>query len=313
MFYNVENLFDTYDDSVKNDEEFLPGGIRGWTSTRYYKKLNSIFQTIAAAGEWNPPEIIGFSEIENRKVLEDLIYGTYLSRYNYGIVHNDSPDIRGIDAALIFRKETVSILDSRLWIPEGYTKENFASRSVLYVKCVIQNDTIHILVNHWPSRIGGELAKEGLRTDIAEMVRNKVDSISFANNGRAKIIIMGDFNCTWADSEIGVLTEMKSNQKNNIDSRLINLSEKTAKRGLGSYRYQGIWEMIDQIIVSDYLLNGSNGLYTNEDNFKVFNAGFLLKDDPKYPGKTPFSTYYGYKYQGGYSDHLPVLLELMKK
>jgi hypothetical protein len=313
MFYNVENLFDIYDDSLKNDDEFLPEGLRRWNSDRYYKKLNSIFRTIVAAGEWSPPEIIGFSEIENRKVLDDLIHNTYLSRYSYGIVHEDSPDLRGIDVGLIYRKDMVSILDYNSCIPQGYNKETFNTRSVLHVKCVILGDTAHFLINHWPSRLGGKLANEDLRTGIAEMVRGKIDSINFNSNGKARIVIMGDFNCKWNDKEMKILTDSALNYNNADNFYFINLSEKLAKNGIGSYRYHGIWEMIDQVIVSDYLINCGEGLNTNEDYFEVFNPGFLLKRDSKFPGFTPYPTFLGYRYQGGYSDHLPVLLELRVK
>jgi hypothetical protein len=144
------------------------------------------------------------------------------------------------------------------------------------------------------------------------MVRDKADSILFNSHGKAKIIIMGDFNCTWNDDEIKILvkTEEENQQQN---TRLINLTEDMAKNGKGSYRYQGIWEMFDQIIVSDYLLNCRFGLRADLESFKLYDADFLLKNDSKYPGKTPFSTFLGYKYQGGYSDHLPVILNLIVK
>jgi predicted extracellular nuclease len=312
MFYNVENLFDIQNDSLKNDEEFLPDGLRRWNNTRYYKKLNSIFRTIASAGEWSPPEIIGLAEIENRKVLEDLIHNTYLSKYSYGIVHEDSPDLRGIDVGMIFRNDLITVLDHRSFIPEHYTKDNFFSRNVLYVKCIIRNDTVHIFINHWPSKLGGTLANIALRIDIAEMVKNKADSINLRSKGKARIVVMGDFNCTWSDNEMKILvSEEVETPEQNIG--LINLSENPAKKGKGSYRYQGIWEMFDQIIVSDYLINCKYGLCTDTESFNVYDPDFLLKNDSKYPGRTPFSTFLGYRYQGGYSDHLPVILRLRMK
>jgi endonuclease/exonuclease/phosphatase family metal-dependent hydrolase len=310
MFYNVENLFDINKDSSKNDIEFLPDGLRRWNSSRYYKKLNSLFRAIVSGGEWGPPEIIGFAEIENRKVIEDLINNTYLSRYSYGIIHEESPDKRGIDVGLIFRKDIVNVLSYDSWIPRGYTKDNFFTRTVLYVKCAMLGDTVHILVNHWPSKLGGALANESLRLDVAEMIREKADSIALVSDEKAKIVILGDFNCTWNDKEMKILTNSGVNNINGTRNRFINLSEKPAKNGIGSYRYQGIWELIDQVIVSEYFINCEVGLYTNEDFFKVNNSDFLLTNDSKYPGKTPFSTFLGYRYQGGYSDHLPVLLEI---
>ena len=306
MFYNVENLFDIYDDTLTDDNDFLPGGLMRWNITRYNKKISSIYKTIVAAGEWNPPAVIAFCEVENRKVLEDLIYGTYLSKYNYSIIHEESPDQRGIDVCLIYRKDYADAIAYRYWIPKGYTGEKFTTRSVLYTKWVIDGDTVHIIVNHWPSRRGGVLAMEGLRMKIAAMVREKVDSLMTISSSGARIIIMGDFNSTPDDQELKslIVPSLTGNS-------LVNLSEELAADGQGTYRYKGTWEMIDQVIVSDKLLNCNKGIYTNVKNLKIFRPDFLLEKDPKYPGFTPLSTYRGYKYQGGFSDHLPVLLDLM--
>jgi hypothetical protein len=305
MFYNVENLFDIYDDTLKDDNDFLPGGLMRWNFTRYNKKINSLYKTIVAAGEWNPPEVVAFCEVENRKVLEDLVYGTYLLKYNYRIIHEESPDQRGIDVCLIYRKDCIDIINYRYWIPAKTKSETFTSRSILYTKFVIGNDTVHLIVNHWPSRRGGVLAGEDLRLRIAAMVREKADSLIECSPTGARIIIMGDFNSTPDDQELkSLITPSVS------DTFLVNLSESMAEDGKGTYRYMGIWEMIDQVIVSDLLLSCTKGLYTNEKMFAIFKPDFLLRKDPKYPGFTPLSTYRGYRYQGGFSDHLPVLLDL---
>jgi len=306
MFYNVENLFDIFDDSLKEDNDFLPSGLMRWNFTRYNKKINSLYKTIVAAGEWNPPSIVAFCEIENKKVLEDLVYGTYLSKYGYRIIHEESPDPRGIDVCMIYRKSCVNLIDYCYWVPKGIPSDKFASRSVLYSKMLIQGDTVHFIINHWPSRRGGVLAREGMRIEIAEMVRNKADSIILKSHGGAKIIIAGDFNSTPDDKEMKVLVAERDPEVNS----LVNLSERMAVKGLGTYRYLGIWEMIDQVIISEALMPGNNGLVTGSMNLTIFNPVFLLKRDSKYPGFSPFSTYRGYKYVGGYSDHLPVLLDL---
>jgi predicted extracellular nuclease len=305
MFYNVENLFDVTDDTLKDDDDFLPGGVMRWNLTRYNNKINSLYKTIIAAGEWNPADLIGMCEVENREVLEDLVYGTYLSKYNYGIIHEESPDQRGIDVCLIYRKDRIGIPYYRYLIPSAIKKEDFKSRSILYAKSVINSDTIHLFVNHWPSRRGGVLAMEDIRMRIAAMVREKADSIIKKNGSDAKIIIMGDFNSTPDDGEMMSLTA-------GIESgmSLVNLSGALAAVGAGSYRYMGTWEMIDQVIVSQSLLGKEEGLYTSEKMLSVFKPDFLLKKDPGYPGFIPFSTYRGYRYQGGFSDHLPVLLDL---
>ena len=312
MFYNVENLFDTIDDTIVDDNEFLPSGLRNWTLKRYYNKLNSVFKTIAGAGSWSPPEIIGLAEIENEGVLKDLLEKTYLAKYNYGVIHEDSPDLRGIDVCLLYRKDIVQIINQNSWIPENYHNGDFLSRSVLYAKCLVKEDTVHFIVNHWPSRIGGELNKGDLRLDIARMVKEKSDSILEESGGKAKIIIMGDFNCEWDDEEIQILTGSGIDiSKSGLN--LVNLSEQTAKDGVGTYKYQGKWELLDQIIVSEYLVYCKSGYYTNRELFRVFSDNFLLRIDLKYPGKTPFSTFLGHSYLGGYSDHLPVILSLRLK
>jgi exonuclease III len=207
---------------------------------------------------------------------------------------------------MIYRKDIVNIIEYTYWIPPVINDEIFTSRSVLYTKMVIKTDTVHVIVNHWPSRRGGVLAGEGQRMKIAGMIRQKADSIFMKNSRAAKIIILGDFNCTPDDQVIKSLMSSADSGRN-----FINLSERMATSGTGSYRYMGTWEMIDQIMVSGTMLNSKSGLFTTEKTFRVFNPDFLLKKDPSYPGLSPLSTYRGYKYQGGYSDHLPVLIDLM--
>jgi endonuclease/exonuclease/phosphatase family metal-dependent hydrolase len=196
------------------------------------------------------------------------------------------------------------MLDYWYLIPHDFIQDGFFTRSVLYAKCIVYDDTIHLFINHWPSRRGGVLAGEPYRLKIAEMVRNKADSIISVSNGDARIIIMGDFNSTPDDKAINILTG-----ENIPGLTMINLSE-NLKPGTGTYRYMGTWEMIDQVIVSDNLINCTEGLYTEPGMLRIFRPDFLLKNDQKYPGLSPYPTYSGFRYQGGYSDHLPVLLDL---
>ena len=312
MFYNVENLFDTRNDSSHADEEFLPTGVMRWTITRYQKKINSIYKTIVAAGEWDPPALAAFCEVENRKTIEDLVYGTYLSTYNYGIVHEDSPDVRGIDVCLIYRKDLVDIIDYKSLIPKTVERSEFHTRSVLYVRCRMGDDTIHLFVNHWPSRRGGVLAGEDLRSKISLMVRSAADSIDRAQKQRSKIIIMGDFNCGPDDQNMQALVNPTDAAKTGSQIRLVNLADNKLNCP-GTYRYQGSWETLDQMIASEWFIKCNSGLFTDHNKFKIFNADFLLVSDPKYPGQSPFSTYKGYRYQGGFSDHLPVILDLYQR
>jgi hypothetical protein len=306
MFYNVENLFDTNDDPLTDDNAFLPEGLMKWNVSRYRKKINSLYKVISAAGGWDSPAIIGFCEVENRKVLGDLINDTYLSKQGYSIIHEDSPDRRGIDVCLLYRQNMAQIIFYKYWVPPDINRNDFNSRSVLYTKLLLNSDTLHLILNHWPSRRGGVLAGEDFRIRIADMIRHKADSILKSGHQGAKIIIMGDFNCNPDDEVIKSLI-CASDSVN----AMTNLSESLYEHGLGTYRYMGTWEMIDQVIVSHSLTSGNTGIHTKTKSLKIFNADFLLKKDPKYPGTSPFSTYRGYKYQGGYSDHLPVLLDLI--
>lgn len=304
MFYNTENLFDACDDPLTDDNEFLPSGLRRWNISRYRRKINSLYKTIIAAGEWDPPAIVAMCEVENRRVLEDLVEETNLSYFDYGIVHEDSPDPRGIDVCLIYRKELVRIAGYRYYKPE--TDGEFHSRTILYTKCIIRDDTFHILVNHWPSRRGGILAGDELRDRISSKAGEIADSICASSSANQKIIITGDFNCNPDDKAVKSLTT----DAKGAERVFVNVSKCDRSKAPGTYRYQGTWELIDQFIVSEGLLKSTDGLFTRYDAFRIFDEDFLLVRDPKYPGSMPFSTYRGYRYQGGFSDHLPVLLDL---
>lgn len=305
MFYNVENLFDIYDNSASDDDEFLPDGERRWNSARYNDKINYLSKIILAAGEWSPPAVVAFCEVENRKVLEDLIYRTNLSKYDYDIIHSDSPDPRGIDVCMIFMAGCVDVLSFRYFSPLDASGRAIATRSVLYATCLTGGDTLHLFVNHWPSRRGGVLAGETIRKDIAQMLRNKIDSLASGQNKDTGIIIMGDFNAGPDDQVVRILTDSYSSGLS-----MINLAEGRFRR-TGTYRYRGIWQVIDQIIVSSNLVNREIGMRKSSDHFKIFSPDFLLKKDPVYPGLSPYSTWSGYRYIGGFSDHLPVLLDIM--
>jgi endonuclease/exonuclease/phosphatase family metal-dependent hydrolase len=308
LFYNTGNLFDTRDDSLKEDNDFLPDGVMRWNNTRYKQKINSVYKVITASGGWEPPSLVGLCEIENRKVLGDLVYGTWLSKFDYGIVHYESNDPRGIDLAILYRKSILNLLESAAMIPDGYDSSSFKTRYVLYTKWLISGDTIHLFFNHWPSRRGGVLPGEPMRKSIAEMVLRKSDSISKSCQGMAKIIVAGDFNCTPDDSEMQILTG--DNAKNEYVIRFKNLSETIGGKIRGTYKYRGAWEMLDQVIVSESLLNSPEGIFTAENFAGIFSSDFLLRKDNSFTGVTPFATYTGYRYTGGFSDHLPVFLDL---
>lgn len=308
MFYNVENLFDIHNDPLTADDDFLPSGVMRWSSSRYWKKINSLYKTIIAAGEWDPPAVVAFCEVENRKVLEDLVGNTGLTAYGYGIAHEESPDPRGIDVALIYRQSIFKVLSCRSFIPGGYSDGAFTSRSVLYVSLAAGTDTLHMMVCHWPSRRGGVLAGDRVRSAIAEMVRAKADSICRQGETGQKLLIAGDFNAAPDDPVMKFLVSPQTGDA----PLLVNLAEPLAVKGKGTYRYMGTWEMLDQVVVSSALLHAESGLRTGYDHFSIFSQEFLMRDDPLYPGKSPWPAYRGYRYQGGYSDHLPVILDLLR-
>lgn len=310
MFYNTGNFFHPSDDPLTDDDDFTPEGVMRWTWLRYRKKISSVYRTIVAAGGWSPPAIVAFCEVENKKVLDDLIYGTYLSKFNYAVLHRDSPDRRGIDVCLIYRKDLLDVLGcSWHYLQDTASVEN-PTREVLYASFRTMADTIHLIVNHWPSRRGGVLAAAGLREDIMKTVRGLSDSVSCSYDGKAKIIITGDFNAVPDDKIMQSLVKGEGMEEGNCGSRLVNLSETGPGEVEGTYRYKGLWETIDQFIVSEWMIECGTGLAADSDSFSVVCPGFLLGKDPVYPGVSPFATFRGYDYQEGYSDHLPVMLEL---
>ncbi len=303
MFYNVENLFDTTDDTTRNDEEFLPGGDRRWTSGRYHKKISALSRAIAAAGEWELPALIGLCEVENEQVVRDLAFGDLLSAGRYGLVHRDSPDLRGIDVALLFRQDYFKIAEVRSWVPQRPDDDPFLSRNLLYAKAVMGSDTLHVIVCHFPSRRGGVLATQGAREEMAQLLRAKTDSL-LSVAADAAIIVMGDFNAA-PDDEI-----MKSLTCGDL---LINASDRLVSGNQGTYRYQGQWEVIDQIIISSSMAFGNGPFYSDPESVRVPDVPFLLADDRDYPGKKPFATYAGFRWAGGYSDHLPVVITVNRR
>jgi predicted extracellular nuclease len=311
MFYNVENYFDTFDDSVTADNEFLPQSEKNWNYYRYKEKTTQLFKTIAAVGELQPPEIICFAEIENKKVLLDLIRKTPLEKFEFEIVHFDSPDHRGIDVGLIYRKDLIIKLDSRK-IPVLFSyNSKHTTRDILYFKGLTQkSDTFHLFVNHWPSRRGGKNISQPYRLNAARTLKLNIDSILNINSC-ANVIITGDFNDEPFDQSLttGLVAQIKLTSP--VCSSLYNLSVillDVCK--CGTYRYRSQWNMLDQFIVSGNLLLSEDGLRTKPEYLHIADFNFLLIEDSKYGGYKPYRTYQGPIYKGGFSDHLPVYLDL---
>lgn len=298
MFYNLENMFDTADNPDKEDGEFLPAGIKKWDSYRYWQKLKHIFQVIAAVGETSPPEIIGLCEVEDYQPLYDLVSNTPLMKYPYSVVHFDSPDIRGIDVALLVRSDKIRVLESKPIRITFKTNNNKKTRDILYTELLINTDTLHVYVNHWPSRRGGQKVSEVYREEVAERLLGHIDSLMHANP-LANIVVMGDFNDEPGDKSLQVLKR----------AGLLNLSEKLQSTcRCGSYKYRNEWNMFDQIIISPQLLK-QRPLHIVPESLTIFQADFLLCTDEKFGGKKPIKTFSGPKYIGGFSDHLPVHID----
>lgn len=308
MFYNVENLFDTINDPATNDDDFTPKGNYHWNNFRLNKKLNNIYKVIVSAGETEPPEIIAFAEVENKKVIEKLIFNTPLSKYKYSIVHKDSPDERGIDVALIYRPDKIKKISSDYF--QIFFKTRDKTRDILLFSFANhKNDTVHLFVNHWPSRSGGQSETEQKRMYVARILKSKTDSI-FRNNKNARIILTGDFNDEPTDKSL--LQGLKAIKPGNISGTgLYNLSFYYAGTSTGTLKYKGTWNIFDQMIVSGNLLV-KNRLYTQPQFFRIYNEKFLLKQDDRHMGFRPFRTYRGFYYEGGFSDHLPVILDLIE-
>lgn len=311
--YNVENYFDPFDDTLTNDDEFTPNGARHWTWEKYKDKQKKIYKVITAVGGWEMPEIVGFCEIENRFVIEDLLKSTPLKWRNYGLIHKESPDKRGIDVALIYRKDKFRVISQAFYeilFPWDISRK---TRDILYVKGITdKNDTLHIFMNHWPSRLGGQSETDKNRQFVASILRSKVDSI-FRTNGYANIIIMGDLNDEPDNTSIIDVLKAKTNFDHPIPGELYNLAwYLKEKKGMGSLKYQGQWVLIDQFIISGALLNTNNSIYTTVNNAHVFNADFLSEKDEAFVGVKPYRTFIGFKYNGGFSDHYPIYLDLFK-
>jgi predicted extracellular nuclease len=311
MFYNTENLFDAVDDPAINDEEFLPGSQKKWTEIRYEEKLDHVAKVIRDLGKDTLPILVGLCEVENRKTVDDLIGKTSLKGTDYKVVHKESPDSRGIDVALLYRSRYFQLLDSHFIKIEYPADPEFKTRDILYARGIlVSKDTLHVFVNHWPSRSSGEIRTRPLRVFVAEQVKQRVDSI-LQRNPTAQIVITGDFNDEPMD--LSVISGLKAllTYNNPERSGLYDLTNQL-KNGTpgGSYKYKGTWSTLDHMVVSGSLLDTTRQLYSRPSDLHVFHEDYLLEADKENLGNRPLRTYMGSYYQGGYSDHLPVYLDI---
>lgn len=314
-FYNLENLFDTIDNPRINDEEFLPQGPKNYNSAIYWNKISKLSTVISQIGtDMNPDgaALLGVSEIENDTVLKDLVSHELLKKRNYQIVHYDSRDARGVDVGLLYNPKYFTVEQSdKLFVQlPGGSKDAWFTRDVLWVKGKLDGETIHVYVNHWPSRSGGEERSAPAREAAAQVVKNHVDSINKIEPG-AKIIIMGDLNDDPVNSSIAGILNAKGKQKDVRKGGLFNPWMEMYRNGVGTLAYQDSWNLFDQIIVSYPWLDKTqtNFFYYQP---RIFNREFMTENVGRYKGY-PMRTWDGNTYRGGYSDHFPTYIVVLKK
>lgn len=311
MFYNVENLFDTHDDPLKEDDDFLPDGFMRWTPWKYWEKLRNTTRVITAVGGMQSPALIGLCEVENDSVLFDLTRRSPLRAQEYEYIITDSPDDRGIEVALLYQRHQFKPLQTCEYQIKFNRRNTRPTRNILHVAGeVLNGDTLDLFICHFPSRSGGQRETEPARIEAATLLKNKVDSL-FGIRENAHIIIMGDFNDHPGDKSLSQILGARSIHSPLQRDQLYNLFHHRAKEPeFGTYKYQGKWEILDQFIVSGDLLMKGNSVYLKNSEAHIFKADFLLEDDERYYGKKPYRTNMGPRYIGGFSDHLPIYMDL---
>jgi predicted extracellular nuclease len=308
VFYNVENLFDIINNQGARDGEFTPAGENKWTTERYLKKLNDIAKVLSSVNKNELPEIIGLCEIENRTVLNDLLKTESLKKGKYEVAHFESPDYRGIDCALLYRPDEFRLISKRPVRVSFPDDPEYSTRDILYVKGkTLNNEEFHIFVNHWPSRIGGLEETEKKRVAVAGILKSKTDSV-LQQNPEANILIMGDMNDEPSNKSLSAVLGAK-NPETGI-APLVNVMFPQHVEKNGSYNYRGNWNMLDNIIVSDDMLDGKGFRCIDRKGY-VFHEPWM-----EYKAEngtvSPNRTYGGPNYYGGVSDHFPVYVKFSR-
>ena len=316
-FYNVENLFDTINDINKNDEASPIMEIKFNRSEIYKKKVKNMASVIADIGSDlvnKSPSIVGLSEVENRNVIEDLLNNKHLSNKNYDIVHYDSPDERGIDVGLIYNKDVFKVNSTKsheLIIYDNKSSKRNYTRDQLVVSGLLDNELIHVIVNHWPSRSGGEERSRAGRMAAAELNKKIIDSLQNKYKN-AKIITMGDFNDDPHDDSMKKILNAKKYIEDVKTNGIYNPMEVIlSDQGIGSNAYRDVWQLFDQILVTEPFLNKK---YDSYQFYKagIFNKSYLINKAGRYKGY-PFRSFSWGSFTGGYSDHLPPYIYLIKE
>lgn len=310
-FYNLQNLFDVLDNPVKWDDDFTPEGELKWMPEMYMQKLENLADVITSMNDNRAPDLIGVCEVENLDVLMDL-FSLEAFTDSFSVIHLESPDRRGIDNALIYKEDKFEILGAGSEMV--FLEDRYPTRLVFYCSLLNEfDDTLHIIVNHWPSRRGGEEESEPNRIAAAEKVRFVVDRILISDPD-ASIIVMGDFNDETDNRSVNEVlgaANFNCTEYTDTGADLLNLAWSADREGLGTYRYRGNWNMLDQIIISSSLFNG-RGIDYLCGSFDIYKPEFILQKEGKYAG-TSLPTYGGRTYLGGYSDHFAVTAEFIYK
>ena len=322
VFWNLENFFDTRDDPLTSDDEFTPMGEKHWSRKKFNEKRNGLAKAILLMADGELPSLIGVAEAENRYVLRQLTEATALSPAGYGIIHKDSPDSRGIDVALLYRKDRFSPLKTD-FINVRLPDTSMKTRLILYTKGVLDKlDTIHVFVNHWPSKYGSGVLSDSRREAAAGSLKRYCDSLVLMNS-KANILLMGDFNdspersaasafagfTNLAENLQGTVLREKSDKKHNGTIQGITSTCKSVK---GSIRFMGEWELIDHFLVSSNLMDTLEPIFCLPESMEIFSHTYLLENDRQYLGLTPKRTFKGQRYNGGVSDHLPIIMTIKK-
>ena len=315
-FYNVENLFDHFDDPNKRDDDRTPNGRDRWTEKIFEKKLINTAKVIADIGSaitGSAPAIIGLSEVENLYVIKKLVNTPLLKKYNYGIAHFESPDERGIDVCLLYQKNKFIKLRAKkhfLSLSDSNGGPDY-TRDQLVVSGLLDNELLYFIVHHWPSRSGGQARSEPKRVAAAELNRKTIDSI-IQINPMAKIINMGDFNDDPTNKSVLEVLGAIGDKKNVTSSTILfNPMMSFYKKGIGTSSYRDRWNVLDQLHISPSLLKKDE---TSWQFWKagIFNRAYLINKRGRYKGY-PFRSFAGGKFTGGYSDHFPVYVYLIKR
>ena len=317
-FYNLENLFDTENDPDKNDEASPIMEMKGDKEEVYWDKIDKLGEVISQLGEEKAntsPAILGVAEVENKKVLEDLVASERLKKKRYSIIHFDSPDKRGIDVALLYQPRYFKPIHFEAFDPNIYDQNyKVHTRDILLVSGYLDDELVHVIVNHWPSRRGGEAKSRPLREKAAYKVKQIIEKIK-ENDPNPKVLIMGDFNDDPINSSFKSVLQTKSKKKNVKEGDIYNPYEDMFRRGFNTLGYRDNINLFDQIMFTSPLLDKEDKKdFSTYKMFKsgIFNKRFLTEKKGRYKGY-PFRSFSYGRYTGGYSDHYPVYMYLIKE